>query len=92
MYVILFQEGNFALCLQSLAQIVPWMFALYQTRRLYVRIRDKMSLLVNHQNIRAGKIVVHKTSSKFSAMTIDQCNEQDNGPVKISMPKNHGSP
>ena len=55
-YVILFQEGNFDLCLQSLAHIVPWMFALYQThyhRWLSVHIRDMMNLLVNHPNIRA---------------------------------------
>ena len=91
MYVILVQEGNFELYLQSLAHIVPWMFALFQThysRWLSVRIRDTMSLLVNHQNIRAdlraGKIVLHKTSSQFSAMAIDQCHEQDNGAVKVS--------
>ena len=83
--------GNFDLHLQSLAHIVPWMFALYQTRYsrwLSVRIRDMKSLLVNHPNIRAelraGKIVVHKTSSMFSAMTIDQCHEQDNGAVSVS--------
>ena len=57
-YVILLQEGNFALYLQSLAQIVglPWMFGFCQThysRWLPVRIRDMMSLLVNHPNIRA---------------------------------------
>ena len=91
MYVILLQECNFDLCLQSLAQIVSWMFALYQThyfRWLSVHIRDMMSLLVNHPNIRAelrgGKIVVHKTSNTFSAMVIDQCHEQDNGLVTIS--------
>ena len=57
-------------------------------RWLSVHIRDMMSLLVNYPNIRselrAGKIGVHKTSSKFLAMTIDQCHEQDNGAVKVS--------
>ena len=47
-----------------------------------------ISLLVNNPNIRAelraGKMVVHKASSKFSAMAIDQCPEQDNGAVKVS--------
>ena len=70
--VTLLKERNFDLCLQSLAQIVPWMFALYQTRYhqwLSINIRDMMSLLENHQNIRAQlraeKMVVRKTSSKF---------------------------
>ena len=53
-----------------------------------VRIRDMVSLLANHPTIRAelrgGKIVVHKTSSKCSAMTINQCHEQYNGAVKVS--------
>ena len=98
-YVILLQEGNFDLYLQSLAPTVPWMFALYKTHYswwLPVGIRDMMRLLVNHPNIRADlrarKIVVHKTSSKFSAMAIDQGHEQDNGAVNVSYPKNRGSP
>ena len=51
-------------------------------------IRDMMSLLVNHPDsraeLRAGKVVVHKTSSKCSAMIINQCHEQYNGAVKVS--------
>ena len=46
-----------------------------------------MNLPVNHPNIRAevraGKIVVYKTSSKCSAMASDQCHEQDNGAAKV---------
>ena len=99
MYVIFSQEGNFDLHLQSLAQIVPWMFALYQThysRWLSVGIRYMMSLLVNHPNIRedlcAGHIVVLKTSIQFSAMAIDQSHEQINGPSTYQMPKNQAVP
>ena len=68
-YVRSLREGNFDLYVQSLAQIVPWMFALDHThysRWLSVYIRDMTSLSVNHPNIhaefRAGKFVVHKTS------------------------------
>ena len=43
---------------------------------------------MNHPNIRAefhaGRIVVPKASSMFSAMAIYQCREQDNGAVKVS--------
>ena len=90
-YVRSLREGNFDLYVQSLAQIVPWMFALDHThysRWLSVHIRDMMSLSVNHPNIhaefRAGKFVVHKTRNKFSAMAIVQCHEQNNGAVKGS--------
>ena len=90
-YVRSLREGNFDLYAQSLAHIVPWMFALDHThysRWLSVHIRDMTSLSVNHPNIhaefRAGKFVVHKTRNKFSAMAIDQCHEQNNGAVKGS--------
>ena len=90
-YVTSLREGNFDLYVQSLAQIVPWMFELDHThysRWLSVHIRDMTSLSVNHPNIhaefRAGQFVVHKTRNKFSAMAIDQCHEQNNGAVKGS--------
>ena len=65
-YVILLQEGNFALCLQSLALdstmdvcCIPNPLSLVAV----CHIRDMMSLLVSHPNIRAklraGNIVVH---------------------------------
>ena len=86
-YVRSLREGNLGLYVQSLAQIVPWMFALDHThysRWLSVHIRDMSSLSVNHPNIhaefRAGKFVVHK-KNKFSAMAIIQCHEQYSGAV-----------
>ena len=67
-YVRSLREGNFDLYVQSLTQIVPWMFALDHThysRWLSVHIRDMTSLSVKHPNIHAefsaGKFVVHKT-------------------------------
>ena len=90
-YVRSLREGNLDLYVQSLAQIVPWMFALDHThysRWLSVHIRDMTSFSVNHPNIHAefpaGEFVVHTTRNKFSAMAIDQCHEQNNGAVKGS--------
>ena len=60
----------------------------HYSRLLSVHMNDMTNLLVNHPNIcaesQAGNIDKHTTSSKFSAMTIDQCHEQDNGAVKVS--------
>ena len=56
---------------------------------LSVHIRDMMSLMVNHPDspaeLRAVKVVVHKTSSKCSAMIINQCHEQYNDAVKVGL-------
>ena len=91
LYVRSIREGNFQLYLESLAKIVPWMFALDHThyaRWLPVHIRDMSSLAERHPAILAefcvGKFVVHKTQNKFSAMAIDQCHEQNNAMVKES--------
>ena len=84
-------EGNFQLYLDTLAGIVPWMFALdhmHYARWLPVHIRDMSLLSEKHPSIlaefSAGKFVVNKTSKKFSAMAIDQCHEQNNANVKDS--------
>ena len=85
------REGNFQLYVESLAEIMPWMFALDHThyaRWLSVHIRDMTSLSNTHPDIlsefNSGKFVVHKTRNKFSAMAIDQCHEQNNAMVKGS--------
>ena len=85
------REGNFQLYMESLTQIVPWMFALDHThysRWLPVHIRDMMQLSKKHPAIlaefEAGKFTVHKTRNKFSAMAIDQCHEQNNAIIKQS--------
>ena len=72
-------------------KITPWMFALdhiHYSRWLSVHIRDVLALSKKHPEIltefNAGKLVIHKTSDKFSAMAIDQCHEQNNATVKES--------
>ena len=56
--------------------------------RLPIHMRDMTLLSENYPGIYdefcAGKFVVHKTSNKFSAMTIDQCHEQNNAVIKQS--------
>ena len=90
-YIRSLREGNFKLYVESLTQIMPWMFALDHThysRWLSVHIRDMTTLAVKHPDVLAefmsGNFVVHKTSNKFSAMAIDQCHEQNNATVKGS--------
>lgn len=85
------REGNFELYVQSLTQIMLWMFALDHTRYsrwLSVHIRDMMNLTDKHPDVlaelKSGKFVVHKTSNKVSAMSVDQCHEQNNAVVKGS--------
>ena len=86
LYIRSIREGNFDLYVESLAKIIPWMFALDHThysRWLPVHIRD-MVLLPEKHPFRAGKFAVCKTINKFSAMAIDQCHEQNNAIIKES--------
>ena len=85
------REGNFQLYMESLAAIIPWMFALNHThysRWLSVHIRDMVALKEMHPAIYtefcAGKFSINKTGNKFSAMALDQCHEQNNATVKES--------
>ncbi|XP_061580540.1 uncharacterized protein LOC133446517 [Cololabis saira] len=91
MYIRSLREGNFQLYVETLTQLLPWMFALDHThysRWLSVHVRDMMVLSDKHPAILAefcaGKFVVHKTMHKFSAMAIDQCHEQNNALIKGS--------
>lgn len=90
-YIRSLREGNFELYVESLTQIMPWMFALDHThysRWLSVHIRDMTTLANRHPDIlaefKSGNFEVHKTGNKFSAMAIDQCHEQNNAIVKGS--------
>ena len=92
LYIRSIREGNFQLYIEALSKIVPWMFALdhvHYSRWLPIHIRDMISLANKHSEIleefHAGKFVIHKTISKFSAMAIDQCHEQNNATVKESL-------
>ena len=84
-------ERNFELYVQSLTQIMPWMFNLDHThysRWLSVHNFDMLNLIDKHPDVlaefRSETFVVHKTSNKFFAMSIDQCHEQNNAVVKGS--------
>ncbi|KAJ8380702.1 hypothetical protein SKAU_G00014800 [Synaphobranchus kaupii] len=103
MYIRSLREGNFQLYMETLTQLLPWMFALDHThysRWLSVHVRDMMVLSDKHpailEEFRAGKFVVHKTSHKFSAMAIDHCHEQNNALIKgsggaVSLTENPGA-
>lgn len=84
-----FREANFTLYLQSLKQIVPWMFALDNVnyaRWLSVHIRDMSELPFKHPDVfnqfSKGSFVVHKTKKLFSAIALDHAHEQVNAMVK----------
>jgi len=61
------RERNFQLYVETLVQLLPWMFALDHThysRWFSVRVRDMMVLSEKHpailEEFSAGKFVVHK--------------------------------
>ena len=90
-YIRSLREGNFQLYVESLTQIMPWMFSLDHThysRWLSVHIRDMITLAKKHPDVLAefmsGNFVVHKTCNQFSGMALDQCHEQNNAKVKGS--------
>ena len=90
-YIRSLREGNFQFYLESLAQMMPWMFALdhmHYSRWLSVHIRDMTILAKKHPEVEAefksGNFVVHKSGNKFSAMALDQAHEQNNALVKGS--------
>lgn len=83
------RSGDFALYLESIEQLLPYVFALDHThysRWLPVHVRDMRNLEKDHpmvhQEFLVGKFVVTKTSRKFSAMALDQCHEQNNAMIK----------
>ena len=74
---------------QSLIQIVPWLFALDHinyVRWVPVHIADMVNLNQTHpevyQEFMKGHFAVQKTNRVFSAMSIDQCHEQLNAFIK----------
>lgn len=74
---------------ESLYQIIPWMFALDHTnyaRWLPIHLRDICAIPEKHpavfQEFHNGKFVVHKTKRKFSSIDLDQAHEQVNASVK----------
>ena len=83
------RERNFPVYIQSLLQIVSWLFALDHinyARWLPVHITDMVNLIRTHPGVyyefMKGHFTGQRTNKVFSAMSIDQCHEQMNKLVK----------
>ena len=83
------RERNFPMYVQSLLQIVSWLFALDHinyARWLPVHISDMVNLIKTHPGVyyefMKGHFTGQRTNKVFSAMSIDQCHEQMNKLVK----------
>ena len=84
-----FRNADFSLYLDSLSQLIPWMFSLDHinyARWLSVHLREMRALQVKHpdvyRHIRQRQFVVHKTKHAFSAIALDHAHEQINASVK----------
>ena len=84
-----FREANFTLYLQTLRELLPWMFAMDHTnyaRWLSVHYRDMCVLQSTHPDVykhfSEGCFTVHKTIRQFSDIALDQAHEQVNAEVK----------
>ena len=84
-----FREVDFTLYHQSLCELMPFFFAnnnVNYARWLPIHLRDVMLLEEAYPQLAAefhsGKFVVHKSNREFSALAIDQTNEQANAVIK----------
>ena len=84
-----FREANFALYCQALSELIPFFFANNNknyARWLPIHLRDMLTLESTHpqlaQEFKAGNFVVHKTNRNFSALALDQAQEQANATIK----------
>lgn len=83
------RDADFELYTATLAQIIPWCFAMNRTnyaRWLPERLRDMLALSSTCPEVRQefvnGNFVVHKSQNLFSAIAIDHAHEQNNGMLK----------
>lgn len=83
------RDGDFDQYVQSLARIMPWMFALDRVnyaRWLSVHVRDMSSLSLTHpsvyQQFTSGAFVVNKSARAFSSIALDHAHEQANASIK----------
>ena len=83
------RDGDFDQYVQSLARIMPWMFALDHVnyaRWLSVHVRDMSSLSLTHpsvyQHFTSGAFVVNKSARAFSSIALDHAHEQANASIK----------
>ena len=77
-----FREANFSLYCQSLAELIPYFFAnnnVNYARWLPIHLRDMLTLEQKHPQMtcefQSGKFVVHKSTSEFLAMAINEAYE-----------------
>ena len=84
------RESNFFMFVQTLEEIVPWVFALDHTnyaRWLPIFIQDLKMLSSRHPSIHKefmeGNFTVRKTRKAFSTIAEDQAHEQNNKIIKI---------
>ena len=85
------RESNFSIFVQTLEEIVPWVFALDHTnyaRWLPIFIQDLKMLSSRHPSIHKefmeGNFTVRKTRKAFSTIAEDQAHEQNNKVIKIN--------
>ena len=88
-FVRAIREADFLLYTDALSKIVPWFFALDHThysRWVSIHLRDMVSLKELNPDVHAefmkGNFVVKKSRRAFSAIAIDQADEQNNASVK----------
>ena len=84
-----FREANFALYVDAIRKIRPWLFAMDHTnyaRWLAVHYRDMQVLSSKHPDVYKhfsdGAFVVDKTNRAFSSMALDHVHEQVNALVR----------
>ena len=84
-----FREGNFKLYIETIKEMLPWVFALDHqnyARWLSIHLRDMLELPKKHpkihQEFARGSFVVHKTQKPFSCIALDHAHEQVNAVVK----------
>ncbi|WAR01492.1 hypothetical protein MAR_008050 [Mya arenaria] len=83
------REGNFQLYVNSLIELVPWLFALDRNnyaRWIPVHIKDMLLLKKNvpvvATEFEKGHFCLKKTARRFSALPLDQAHEQNNKLIK----------
>ena len=83
------RSGNFHKYIDSMQQILPWMFALDHTnyaRWLPVHLHDMKTLDIKNPQVYKsfveGRFVIAKSARRFSALPIDHAHEQNNKIVK----------
>lgn len=84
-----FRAANFALYVDAIRQILPWLFAMDHTNYawwLAVHYRDMQVLSSKHPDVYKhfsdGAFVVHKTNRALSSIALDHAHEQVNSLVK----------